>query len=320
MKELDLLVQKDADLKRATDHVTTLMEKIANLNIALGSKDELIRSKEAEIKRIEDESKKSEKVIVKTYAIADSNGRTKCPHCGKSDYTDYKNNCGHCGKDKVTTTYSNFKAEESAMRSEIEAKLKKSLSEAENTQLDLEIQADELKKKIERVNKSISVDNTEWEEKTRKKYLKVVEAYDDEIKELKDEIVKVKKNKLDDELETQREDDLMTLKTTIERLTKEIEEPVRTGNWFYRLISTFVDTSAKKQAIKELQEAKELANKVEYRNIHKEDYRSETIAETRRRKAKEEHERVLRNKPNTNYTYTYGTVSSDMYSPYAYMN
>ena len=286
MKELDLLVQKDADLKRATDQVTTLMEKIANLNIAIGSKEELIKSKEKEIKRIEDESKKSEKVITKTYPSMDSSGRYKCPNCGKSNYSSTK--CDFCSKDMLVTTYSNLKVEETAMKSEIETKLKKSLSEVENTTLDLEIQVEELKKKVERKEKVVKNDMEEFEEKTRKRYNKLIEGHQEEIDNLKDELSEVKKNKTDEEVERLRKEEFITLKTAIEKLTKEIEEPKTTGNFLWRLMSKFIDTSARKQAIKELQEAKELADKVEYRIEHPEGYRNETSSERKERERKEQ--------------------------------
>ncbi len=302
MKELDLLVQKDAELKKATEQIASLMERIANINVVIGSKDEIIKSKDKEIKRIEDESKKSEKVIVKSYPSLDSNGRYKCPHCGRLNYSSSK--CEYCSKDMVVTTYSNLKAEETAMKSDIETKLKRSLAEAENTQLDLEIQVEELKKKIERKEKTVKTDMEEFEEKTRKRYSKLADASQEEIDNLKDELAEVKKNKTDEEVERLRKEEFATLKTTIEKLTKEIEDPKPTGGFFWRLISKFVDTSARKQAIKELEEAKELAKKVEYRIEHPELYRNETSSERKERERREQ--LVKRGKVSTsNYMPTY---------------
>jgi DNA repair exonuclease SbcCD ATPase subunit len=286
MKELDLLVQKDVDLKRATDHVTTLLEKIANLNIAIGAKEELIKSKEKEIKRIEDESKKSEKVIVKSYPLIDSSGRTKCPICGKSDYS--TETCGYCNTKKVVITYTNLQEVEASMKSEIEKNLKKSLSEAETSKLDLEIQVEELNKKLERKEKTMKNDMEEFEDRTRKRYNKLVDGHTETIEDLTEELAKVKKNKTDEEVERLRKEDFNTLKTTIEKLQKEIDEPKQTGGFFWNLISKFIDTSARKQAIKELREAKELVSKVEYRTEHPEGYRNETMSERKERERKEQ--------------------------------
>jgi DNA repair exonuclease SbcCD ATPase subunit len=262
MKNVDLILSKEQEAKKLQDQINTLNEKVANLNIALGAKTEVLKSKDDEIKRIQEKSKESDKVIIKETPTRSSNGRVYCPSCGNLTST-ITNNCGYCGKSLVSTTYTNLSDVTSEIRKDIEKSTKKSISELENIQLDLEIKVEDLTKQLARKDKVANSNQEEWEEKTRKRYNKLVEAHRDEISELKEEIQKIKKDKTDEQIEAKRKEDLVTLKTTIELLTKKLEASEKVG-LIQRILNKLFNIPAKKQAVKELEEARMAADKVKF--------------------------------------------------------
>ena len=232
MKQTDLIVSKDNEAKRLQDQILTLTERIANLNIALGAKEEALKSKDNEIKRITEESKKSDKVIIKTVKHG--------PYGVKED-----------------TTYSNLKDVESEIRKEVETKTKKSISELENLQLDLEIKIESLEKELQRKDKVVRAETEEWEDKTRKRYNKLIEAHREEIDELKEQIQKVKKNKTEEELEKARKAELDNLNITVDILTQKLAL-LKGKSWFARMIDKFTGVEARMEL--ELEELRLKAN------------------------------------------------------------
>lgn len=232
MKNVDLIVNKDNEAKRLQDQILTLTEKVANLNIALGAREETIKNKDNEIKRITEESKKSEKVIIK------------------------ERKAGPYGPDEKIT-YSNLKDVESEIRKDVEKKTKKSISDLENLQLDLEIKIESLEKELGRKDKVVRAETEEWEDKTRKRYNKLIEAHREEIDELKEQIQKVKKNKTEEELEKARKAELDNLNITVDILTQKLAL-LKGKSWFARMIDKFTGVEARMEL--ELEELRLKAN------------------------------------------------------------
>jgi rubrerythrin len=226
----------------------------------IGSSKEIIKSKEEEIKRITDESKKSEKVIIKEYPKADDCGIFRCPYCGSRQSRPF-DTCPNCHKETAKITYSNLKDVTSEIRQDIERTMKKSISELENLQLDLEIKVEDLTKQLTRKDKTFNANQEEWEEKTRKRYNKLVEAHREEYEKLEEKYNKLKKDKTDEQVEAKRIEALNELKTTIEKLTKKLEEVEKVG-LFRRIMNKLFNIPARKEAIKEIEEAKILVKHV----------------------------------------------------------
>jgi DNA repair exonuclease SbcCD ATPase subunit len=215
MKQMDLIVQKDRELAKLNDTIRNLEERLANVNILLGGKDEALKNKDNEIKRIKDESNKSDRVIVKTVRVTD-NRNSPYPYCNDKS-------------EKEEITYKNFDLVKQELKTEVENKTKKNISELENTQLDLEI-------KIESLEKEISRKVNVVEAEARRRLNKLNEEHKEEVEDLKEEITKIKKNKTEQQLEEARTKEMEHLEITIKFLNKRLDL-LRSKNWFVRLIN-----------------------------------------------------------------------------------
>ncbi len=164
MKQMDLIVQKDNETKRLNDTIRNLEERLANLNILLGGKDEALKNKDNEIKRVKEESKDSQKVIIKTVSKGS----------------------GPWGSPLEETKRVNLKDVEDDVKKAVEKETKKSIAELENTQLDLEIKIESLERELSRRNSKWNADLEDMESKLKRKHEKVVDGYKEEIEDLKE--------------------------------------------------------------------------------------------------------------------------------------
>jgi chromosome segregation ATPase len=262
MKTVDLVMSKENEVKRLMETIQNLNERIASLNISIGAKTEALKSKDDEIKRIKDESTKSDKVIIKSYPKLDCNGCMRCPHCNYQ-YGRPMTTCNNCGKETAIVTYSNLTDVTSEIRKDVEKTAKKSISELENLQLDLEIKIESLERELTRKDKVANNNQEEWEERSRKRYNKLVEAHREEISDLKEELQKVKKDKTDEQLEKARKEELATLKTTIETLTKRIDELNKVGLG-RRILNSIFGFKAKVEAATVVEEARMVADRIKH--------------------------------------------------------
>ena len=235
MKQTDLVVQKERELANLRIEMANLEARIASLNSALGGTKEALKSKDNEINRLTEESKNSEKVIVKTISL---------------------NRLGYAEK-SPKLEYTNLKDVESEMRKDIEAKLKQSISDLENELLDSLIRIETLDREVARSTKRNNNVVEEEQDKARKKFGKLEAAHKEVVNDLKEELIKVKKDKTDEQVEAKRKEELATLNETIDKLTKLLDESNKIG-WFKKLTNKLFDRGTRKQVIKELEEAKAL--------------------------------------------------------------
>jgi len=235
MKQTDLVVQKERELANLRIEMANLEARIASLNSALGGTKEALKSKDNEINRLTEESKNSEKVIVKTISL---------------------NRLGYAEK-SPKLEYTNLKDVESEMRKDIEAKLKQSISDLENELLDSLIRIETLDREVARSTKRNNNAVEEEQDKARKKFGKLEAAHKEVVNDLKEELIKVKKDKTDEQVEAKRKEELATLNETIDKLTKLLDESNKIG-WFKKLTNKLFDRGTRKQVIKELEEAKAL--------------------------------------------------------------
>ena len=238
MKQTDLVVQKERELTNLRIEMANLEARIASLNSALGGTKEALKSKDNEINRLTEESKNSEKVIVKTVT----------PNLKFDPY-------GRAVGPKIE--YTNLKDVESEMRKDIEAKLKQSISDLENELLDSLIRIETLDREVARSTKRNNNAVEEEQDKARKKFGKLEAAHKEVVNDLKEELIKVKKDKTDEQVEAKRKEELTTLNETIDKLTKLLDESNKIG-WFKKLTNKLFDRGTRKQVIKELEEAKAL--------------------------------------------------------------
>ena len=262
MKQTDLYVAKEQEVKRLNDQVLNLTEKINNLNILVGSKDELIKSKEKELQKELELVKDQSKVIIET-----PSGTTtyRCERCGHIT-TEFRNWCPKCDNkmiQKVTpkVTYKNLDTELVEIKKTIEKQMKKSVADLENTQLDLEIKIEGLEKELERKQKIYNSEVSDLQDKNMKRITKIREECNEKVDELTEELRKTKKHQTEEELEAKRKVEILELKTANELLTKKLIAAEKTG-FIHRLINKLFDLSLRKQALKEVLEASNLNQKI----------------------------------------------------------
>ena len=235
MKQTDLIVQKDKELQNLRIEIANLHERLNELNRTAGAQKELIKVKDNEINKLQDESNKSDKVIVKTIRTGNM-GMLR-------------------GPEKVETTYVNMKDIVQEIRKDIEGKTKKNISDLENEQLDLEIRVETLQKEVDRVKKTSYQTYEESEEKLRKRYNKLIEGHREEIDTLKEDIQKIKKDKTEEQLKAKREEQVAELDLIIENLEVQLKEATKVG-MFRRFLNKLFNIPVDIKANQELELAK----------------------------------------------------------------
>jgi len=261
MNKTDILIQKDQELKRLNDQILTLTEKIANLQISIGSKDEVLKSKVHELERELELAKDQQKVIVgSTEQITEK----YCSNCGYTGNTT-SSYCPHCGQflSKRTKSgkpiYKNLDSELANIRKDVEKQTKKSIASLEDLQLDLEIKIETLENEAKRKDKRHSNEIEDLQSKN----LDRINKYKEEIQELREEMNKIKKNKTEAELEAKRLEEVEKLKAANELLVTKLAEAEKLGFWRKLFRKLFVERAARKEAIIEVLKANELTNKLE---------------------------------------------------------
>lgn len=262
MTKTDILVQKDQEIKILNDEIRNLTERIANLQISIGSKDEVLKSKVAELQKELELAKDQQKVLITS---EDTITKYECPRCRTISIklnNDSCMNCGWFGLKTITgkggNTYKNLDDVTTKIQTDLEKKFKKSISELEDKQLDLEIEIETLHNESKRNGKR---HNNEIED-LQNKNLDRINKYKEEIVELKDQLEKIKKNKSEEYLEVKRKDEITKLKDANEKLLKALAEAEKVG-FFHRLWNKFINKSVKVQAAKEVIEAQRLIDNLQ---------------------------------------------------------
>lgn len=261
MTKTDILVSKDQEIKRLNDEIRNLTEKIANLQISIGSKDEVLKARISEYEKELQLARDQQKILIRTGATGK---KYKCERCGY-ETNNLSSYCPSCDKHlslKLNTitgdTYKNLDTELAEIRKSVEKQMKKSVSDLEDKILDLEINIETLenegKRKDKRHNREIDDLQT--------KNLDRINEYKEKIKDLEEEIVKVKKNKTDEELEAKRKEEVEKLKAANTKLIERIVEAEKLGFWT-RFVNKLFGKMLRREALKEILEASELNKKIE---------------------------------------------------------
>jgi len=244
MNKTDILVNKDFENSKLNEKIKSLQDKIDNLNLALGSKEELLKWKDAEIKKIKEENTNKEKVIIKQPISP------YCSNCGNS-FSGHK--CPICGTIREYKTIETRNLDEvyELIRKEATAELKKTISELEDVQLDLEIKIEKLENALKREKRNAADQKDEIEVNTRKRYNKIIKGYEEEIEELKALISDMKKNRTKEDKELINRIKLDVFEEKIKELTRILDEEREMSIWkriFYGIfgINKIVETEAYK--------------------------------------------------------------------------
>lgn len=265
MTKTDILIQKDQEIKRLNEQIYNLQERINSLNISIGSKDEVLKSKVKELEKELELARDQQKVII-TSESDNSNNTYVCSNCGYTTNTSrsYCPNCGYSGSifksfKNTKTTYKNLDTELSNIKRDVEKQMKKSVASLEDIQLDLEIKIETLENELKRKDKK---HNSEIDS-LQSKNLDRINEYREQIEDLNSEIIKIKKNKTEEELEAKRQEEVIKLKDANTKLVEKIAELEKVGFWRRLWNRIFIDRIARRQAIVEVLKANQLTKKLE---------------------------------------------------------
>jgi len=229
------------------EEINSLNNQVSSLQRELGSEEEHNQTLRNQIEELK--SKQPEVRIITSKPVSNRYGDT---------YTE------------STIEYRNLSSVQDDIRKEIEAKYKKDLDKSEATikslNKDLESKQDFYHNEIKKIESryenyslgnrlSFEADKRALDEREIKKDLK--------IKELKEEIEKIKNDKTDEQLAKQREEEIKTLKDRIEELEASVANLTST-NIFKRIWNAILDKNARVAAQKELLKKKEKADKITY--------------------------------------------------------
>lgn len=260
MKNTDLLISQNAEVKKLNEQIHNLNEKLANVNILLGSKEELIKSTEKayqkEIELLKDSSK-----IVEVKAAAE------CEHCRYNNGPG-RTTCANCGRAlKEKRVYKNLKEELADIKKGLEKELKISVAALEDKQLDLEIEIERLNNVIQREKKVYNNEVGDLQTKHLNRFNKLKEQHAEELQKVTDELEKVRTRNTEEDKENKRIEEVEKLKAANVLLAEKLVVAEKTG-FIRRFINKLFDLTLRKQAIKEILEAVQLTNKIENSRVY----------------------------------------------------
>ena len=244
----DLMIEKVLEL---TKDLTNANSKIDGLNREMGSKNEYIANLD---KQIQELNSKQPEVRITTQKTYDQWGD---PHF--DDKVEYFN---------LELVKSNLKKD---LDKEYNSKIEKLEKDLKNTLKTLEGKDEE----IEKIRKSYDSERAnirqDYDLKSQeldREYRKKNDKKNQEIKELQEELEKVKTNKTDEELEKQRNEEILKLKLQIKELKKQIEEflsfNIFKRTW-YAITNKAVRVAAEKEVIEREREIDDI--KMNYEGI-----------------------------------------------------
>lgn len=189
----------------------------------------------AELAKVRNEAAENEERLGKEVRIIKGNSRKVkvCPHCGQHN-DEHANYCSNYDCEsyirgvKATTIhdkveYKNLDDAIETIRKDLEKDLPKSIHELEQENAQLVLDKDKLYKengRFEQKNAMLAADYQDQIEKfrkeTRKKYEDKLEDKSQKIKELEEEMEKIRTNKTDEIIEENRKQEIVDLKLHIE--------------------------------------------------------------------------------------------------------
>lgn len=267
MTKTDVLVQKDQEIKRLNDQILNLTEKLANLQISLGSKDEVLRSEKKRLEKELELAKEEQRVIIKSSSNTATKKQYICNNCGYITSASHTYGCPSCGSrngytlvspatDKIE--YKNLDVELAEIKKTVEKQMKKSVADLENTQLDLEIKIESLENELKRKDKKHNAEVDDLQTKN----LERINKYREEIKELEQKIVDIKKDKTEEQLEAKRKEEVEKLKAANAKLIERVVEAEKLGFWT-RLVNKLFGKMLRREAVRDILEASELNKTLE---------------------------------------------------------